>query len=145
MGKIKDIATEASDYGFDISGMSVSEVFKLLQDMIDSELSEETEPEEFESYASRNKQYCEECPDQSELVSLLDSRSIYGSFKDKAWWIQGSKQAMRTTPKWEYLGAAEQEALDNIMQKIGRVLYGEFHEDNWADIAGYATLVMRND
>ena len=145
MGKIKDIATEASDYGFDISGMSVSEVFKLLQDMIDSELSEETEPEEFESYASRNKQYCEECSDQSELDALLDSRSIYGSFKDKAEWIQGGKQAMRDAPKWEYLGGAEQEALDNIMQKIGRVLYGEFHLDNWADIAGYATLVVRND
>ena len=113
--------------------------------MIDSELSEETEPEEFESYASLNITSEEQEEVKSELDSLLDSRSIYGSFKDKAEWIQGGKQAMRDAPKWDYLGGAEQEALDNIMQKIGRVLYGEFHLDNWADIAGYATLVVRND
>mgnify|MGYP003452796477 FL=1 len=52
---------------------------------------------------------------------------------------------MRDAPKWEYLGAAEQEALDNIMQKIGRVLYGEFHEDNWNSIKEYAALVVQND
>lgn len=103
-------------------------------------------PEEFERYDRYNTPTdSEEYSEQSELDSLLDSRSIYGSFKDKAEWIQGGKQAMRDAPKWEYIGTAEREALDNIMQKMGRILYGEFHEDNWADIAGYATLVVRND
>ena len=173
MGKMKDIAMQLAEQGIDVMpepSDNLTELLKRasitkytltlddcsghprvshreLQDMIDSaEDDHDLTPEEFERYAKYNTPTnSEEYSDQSELDSLLDSRSIYGSFKDKAEWIQGGKQAIRDAPKWEYLGAAEQEALDNIMQKIGRILYGEPHIDSWADIAGYSTLVVRND
>jgi hypothetical protein len=79
------------------------------------------------------------------LNNTLEQRSIYGSFRMKAAWIQGAKLAIRETPNWNSLQCAEQEALDNIMQKMGRILFGEYHADNYLDIAGYATLVLRGD
>ena len=79
------------------------------------------------------------------LNDTLEQRSIYGSFRMKAAWIQGSKLALRRAPNWDSLSCAEQEALDNIMQKMGRILFGEYHSDNYLDIAGYATLVLRGD
>lgn len=137
MGKMKDIATQAQEYGIDITDMSVSQVLELLQDIFDFEDTEE-EPEEFTDYVRHTKPTTEV---KSDMDNLLDSRAIYGSFKEKAEWIQGGKQAMRTTPKWEYLGTAEREALDNIMQKIGCILYEEPRIGNWSGIIMYATLV----
>ena len=164
MGKMKDIVIQLAEQGINVTPEPSENLLELikrasmikytivaedcigcpsdgnceLQDetLLEDLLSEEDYdiPEEFQEYAVR-----------SELDSLLDSRSIYGSFKDKAEWIQGGKQAMRDAPKWEYLGGAEQEALDNIMQKIGRVLYGEFHLDNWNAIQTYAALVVQDD
>lgn len=138
MGKMKDIANQAQEYGIDITDMSVSQVLELLQDIIESQ----EEPEEFTDYVRHTKPTTGV---KSDMDNLLDSRSIYGSFKEKAEWIQGGKQAMRTTPSWDSLHPNEQEALDNILQKMGRILYGSYCADSYIDIAGYATLVVRND
>lgn len=81
----------------------------------------------------------------TDLNNVLEERSIYGSFKAKASWIQATKDSFSSTPQWCELSSAEREALDNIAQKMGRILYGEFHVDNYVDIAGYAQLVVKGD
>lgn len=78
-----------------------------------------------------------------EVDTILDERgSRYGSFEEKAVFIQGMKKLMRYTPNWDALSADTREALEMIVHKIGRVTHGdaEYH-DNFLDIAGYAKLV----
>ena len=42
------------------------------------------------------------------------------------------------------LTPVQQEALDNICQKMARIITGDpNHADNWHDIAGYATLAEK--
>ena len=77
-----------------------------------------------------------------ELTSVLEARSDYGSFADKAEWIQLTKANLRSTPSWGKLTFAEQEALEAIIIKAARILYGKPVRDNWLDIAGYATLAL---
>ena len=80
------------------------------------------------------------------LNEVLEQRSIYGSFKDKAAWIQETKYAMRNTPSWPNISVAEKEALDNIVQKMGRILFGTiYHADNYTDISGYAQLIVEGN
>ena len=81
----------------------------------------------------------------SDIEETLQQRNIYGSFKEKARFIQQMKYAVRNSSGWTTISYAEREAIDNIMQKLGRVLYGSYHEDNWHDIAGYATLIVKGD
>lgn len=67
----------------------------------------------------------------------------YGKFKDGAVIMQNLKMFMRSTQGWERLTPSQQESLEMIQHKIGRILNGDPHyDDNWRDIAGYATLVM---
>lgn len=79
------------------------------------------------------------------IEETLQQRSIYGSFKEKAEFIQQMKYMVRHSTGWGGISMAEKEAIDNIIQKLGRVMCGSYHEDNWHDIAGYATLVVKND
>ena len=106
------------------------------QMMIDQEESNQLD-------LSESTKVCE--PTDNGLDALLKSRSVYGSFKYKATWIQSVKDSMRNTPSWKNLTCAEKEALDNIVQKTGRILYGSHHQDNFIDIAGYATLITQGD
>lgn len=40
--------------------------------------------------------------------------------------------------------AAQREAMEMIVHKIGRIIHGNPHEaDHWRDIAGYALLAVR--
>lgn len=77
------------------------------------------------------------------IVSLITERgNKYGAFKDGAEIMRDLKNAMHSTDGWEKLSPSQQEALDMIQHKIGRVLNGDpNYDDNWKDIAGYATLV----
>ena len=84
-------------------------------------------------------------PASLKVAATLTERSRYGSFKDKASWIQLAKVSIRGCPSWNSLTPAEQEALDAIMVKMARILFGESHLDNWLDIAGYATLIVDGD
>lgn len=78
-----------------------------------------------------------------EVDTILDERgSRYGSFEEKAVFIQGMKKLMRYTPNWDALSADTREALEMIVHKIGRVTHGDSeYSDNFMDIAGYAKLV----
>lgn len=77
--------------------------------------------------------------------SLIAERgNRYGEFKDGAAIMQQLKQVMHNTPKWESLKPSQKEALDMIQHKIGRILNGDpDYDDNWKDIAGYATLIVK--
>lgn len=67
----------------------------------------------------------------------------YGLFADGAVIMQDLKTVMRATPGWERLTPNQREALEMIQHKIGRVLNGDpTYDDNWRDIAGYATLIL---
>ena len=115
---------------------------KIKQMMIDVEDGQMTIDELLDLLEEFNTMHEEES--ESEEESVLDQRAIYGSFKDKASWIQSGKEAMRNCPSWDSLRDAEREALDNILQKMGRILYGTgLYLENYRDIAGYSTLILR--
>lgn len=77
-----------------------------------------------------------------EVDKILDERaSTYGSFKDVATVAQEMKALIRMCNNSE-LDDDQQEALDMIASKIGRILNGDpNYVDSWVDIAGYAQLV----
>lgn len=78
------------------------------------------------------------------IKSILDERgSRYGVFTGHANITQRLKYVMRTSnDRWDRLDTDQQEALEMIAHKIGRILNGDpNYDDSWIDIAGYAKLV----
>lgn len=74
--------------------------------------------------------------------TLAERGSRYGEFPDHSRITQNLKRAMQDSPKWQSLTDDQKEALEMIMNKIGRILNGDpNYADSWHDIAGYATLV----
>jgi hypothetical protein len=77
--------------------------------------------------------------------AILDERSkTYGKFSGQARVSQQLKSVMHNnlTKLDKYLDVDQQEALDMIFNKIGRIINGDpKYVDSWKDIAGYATLV----
>lgn len=66
----------------------------------------------------------------------------YGKFAEGAAIMQQLKQVTHNTQGWSLLSDSQKEALDMITHKIGYMLNGDpNYDDNWKDIAGYATLV----
>ena len=59
---------------------------------------------------------------------------------------QDMKDAIRRGRNWPRLTPGEQEALDMIAHKIGRILSGRDPRDpeHWTDVAGYAHAAMRD-
>ena len=83
---------------------------------------------------------------QHETVDqILDQRgSRYGSFKGHAEVTQDLKNvsAQHLRKRDKLLADDQQEALDMIFHKIGRIINGDpNYDDSWVDIAGYAQLV----
>ena len=69
----------------------------------------------------------------------------YGEFKSHALITQSLKKVMRKTDNWDLLTADQQEALEMVAHKIGRILNGDpNYSDSWHDISGYATLVEQS-
>lgn len=81
-------------------------------------------------------------------ATLNERGSRYGKFAGHAEVTQVLKQVMRShnkggpAPAWDGLALDQQEALEMIAHKIGRILNGDpNYADSWVDIAGYAKLV----
>lgn len=76
---------------------------------------------------------------------ILATRSAtHGDFVAAAQFVQSLKQQVRFLCA-DKLDSAQQEGLDNIAQKIGRIVFGDPDcADHWDDIAGYAKLVSRH-
>ena len=74
---------------------------------------------------------------------IIESRQdSHGDYATKAEFIQQLKCMMAGSFSWHLMTPSEQESLDNIAQKIGRICFGNPHfKDHWDDIAGYAVLV----
>ena len=80
---------------------------------------------------------------KNELRDVLAERGRrYGDFADNADIAQCFKTVLRNSPRWGRLQPDQKEALEVIASKISRILTGDpDYDDNWVDIAGYATLV----
>lgn len=73
---------------------------------------------------------------------IAERGSRYGKFSDGATIMRNLKVVMHNTKGWEMLSDSQKEALDMIQHKVGRILNGDpNYDDNWNDIAGYATLI----
>lgn len=77
----------------------------------------------------------------SDVNNILEERGKrYGKFKDHARITQDLKAVLIGYK--DKLSNSQQEALEMIMHKIGRILNGDpNYADSWVDIAGYAKLV----
>lgn len=78
------------------------------------------------------------------ITAILTERgNRYGKFTGHADITQRLKYVMRTSnDRWDRLDTDQQEALEMIAHKIGRILNGDpNYDDSWVDIAGYARLV----
>ena len=73
----------------------------------------------------------------------LDERGKrYGNYLRQTEISNDLRTRMMNTPGWENLEVDQEDALTMIAVKISRILNGTpDYSDNWADIAGYATLV----
>lgn len=75
---------------------------------------------------------------------ITERGNRYGEFKNGAAIMQQLKDVMHAAPKWDALKSSQKEALEMIQHKIGRILNGDpDYDDNWKDIAGYATLIVK--
>jgi hypothetical protein len=76
--------------------------------------------------------------------TLAERGSRYGVFTGHAQVTQELKQSIKLhlTARNKRLADDQQEALDMIAHKIGRIVNGDpDYADSWHDIAGYAQLV----
>ena len=82
------------------------------------------------------------------IDEVLETRGTrYGTFKNNAEITQKLKSAMSyhivMHNTCTIFTDVQREAIDNIIQKLGRIANGDPHyEDNWVDIIGYAQLVL---
>lgn len=81
----------------------------------------------------------------SDVNKILEERAkTHGDYADHALTTQSLKHVLKQGVQWDNLNPMEQEALEMIVHKIGRILSGNPHyKDHWDDIAGYATLVAK--
>lgn len=84
-------------------------------------------------------------PPISDLVNILGERgNRYGKFTGHAEVTQMLKTIVTSglAKRDKTLAPDQQEALDMILHKIGRIVNGDQdYADSWVDIAGYAKLV----
>jgi hypothetical protein len=81
----------------------------------------------------------------TDINKILNDRQVnYGDFAERAKISQDIKQIMQNCPNWEILEADQKESLEMVIHKISRILNGNpNYDDNWIDISGYITLVVK--
>ena len=78
--------------------------------------------------------------------TLKERGARYGAFEDHARVTQRLKRIVTEELRRQdkYVEPDQQEALDMIFHKIGRIVAGDpNYDDSWRDIAGYAALVTK--
>ena len=82
--------------------------------------------------------------DTNSIKAILAERgSRYGDFGEHARITQDLKAIITSGDSAKHLRPAQEEALDMIAHKIGRIVNGDPHYlDSWVDIVGYAQLVV---
>lgn len=84
----------------------------------------------------------------SDISHTLQERGArYGRFDEQAALSQALKSQMRVSLRTDKGGLTDEvihEAIDHICTKLARIGNGDpYYADNWRDIVGYATLVLR--
>ena len=81
---------------------------------------------------------------QTNVTEVLKERQgTHGDFAENAKCSQELKSIVYEHGQ-ELMPPIAREALDNICQKMSRIITGSWsHADSWVDIAGYATLVAK--
>lgn len=75
---------------------------------------------------------------------LTERNGRYGSFDSHATASQGLKHVFFAKRLRSAYKTYQAEALEMIMHKLARIANGDpDYADNWVDIAGYATLVVK--
>lgn len=73
--------------------------------------------------------------------TLAERGGRYGPWRMQSQVTQQIKRAMADTPNWDKLPDYLREALDQIANKIARILSGDYmYDDNLHDLVGYAKL-----
>lgn len=103
-----------------------------------------------ESY--RTGTWAHKCTEESDIMDKMlkeaavipDQREkTHGSFAKAALITETMKQAFNTALFPRRLPAVQQYAAEMILSKLARIVNGDAaHIDHWADIAGYAQLVV---
>ena len=120
-------------------GCHVSYVHKVESDSLKEKVESAKQTEMFEDV-----EHVSVSPSDT-IDAVLDERgSRYGKFESHAEITQTLKReaARYLTRQRKELSFDQQEALDMIFHKIGRIINGDpDYADSWVDIAGYAKLV----
>lgn len=75
---------------------------------------------------------------------LKERGDKYGPFHMHANITQCLKEICKGSLSWSRMNWSQKEALEMIMHKVGRIINGDpNYADSWADIAGYAQLVVK--
>ncbi len=76
--------------------------------------------------------------------TLAERGARYGEFIDHANVTQGIKNAMAQGENWGNMDDDQQECLEMVAHKLGRILNGDpNYTDSWTDIIGYTRLVEK--
>ena len=75
---------------------------------------------------------------------LIERGSTHGNWKFQSAFSQQLKDAVHHAAGYGRLSDSARESIDMICVKISRIVSGNPNEpDHWKDIAGYATLVLK--
>ncbi len=77
------------------------------------------------------------------VVNGTDRGSTHGDFGLSSDFVQVFKNHARKAPNWKNMNSAEHEAIDMIVHKLGRWLFGTSIDDHNDDICGYAELAKK--
>lgn len=87
---------------------------------------------------------CEKGQDEMSSIDdiIAEREKTHGKFTEHAEITQSLKRVMHGKVRWGDLLPDQQEALDMVVHKIGRILAGDPDlEDHWRDMEGYCKLV----
>ena len=75
--------------------------------------------------------------------ALKERGKTYGSYKERTKVGRDLRDIVEATDNWAKLEAYQKESLEQVLNKISRILGGDInYVDNWLDIAGYSQLVV---
>ena len=74
--------------------------------------------------------------------TLKTRGNVHGNFVTSAVFKDTVNHLVSLTPNYDRMGHACRQAMFMIVEKMGRILYGEpIFADHWHDISGYAKLI----
>jgi hypothetical protein len=75
---------------------------------------------------------------------LTERKKSHGEYREHAAMTQGTMDLWARGRNFGTLSAIQRESLHMFAHKVGRILVGDPDKpDHWADIAGYATLIVQ--